>query len=303
MNALHNVWQIVFTSYICCLLQRKNRGSISGPQTVLKAITECADDARNITVNVDSGDCERSDVDNFRDLSSHGDHKYCRIETADRETALSDPPVELVLEDCIVKTESTWPLLSESSVCCVGTESEPSHELLSQSYTSTKSYSSVCSSSDDTCISKSDLSHSPSVVTMQLLDASSLTQCCMSDLDVAHTEDVSLASSATSGVSDSTTDSKSKELCDTGAGVADNCEVVDLTDGRSVELECQCGTHYSDPSDKLHVVECERCHSHQHAVCVNYDLTDPVRGNYLCPHCHVIEVSDVPDPHTHLSSL
>ena len=69
-----------------------------------------------------------------------------------------------------------------------------------------------------------------------------------------------------------------------------SCEVVDLSDGRCVELECQCGAHYSDPNDTLHVVQCEQCHSHQHATCVSYDLADPLRGNYLCPHCRVVEV-------------
>jgi len=80
-------------------------------------------------------------------------------------------------------------------------------------------------------------------------------------------------------------DSKSGQLTDIVKS-----EVVDLSDGRCVELECQCGAHYSDPNDKLHVVECEHCQSHQHAACVNYDLADPLRGNYLCPHCRVVEV-------------
>jgi len=76
----------------------------------------------------------------------------------------------------------------------------------------------------------------------------------------------------------------------TPGGCSDTCEVVDLSGGRLVQLECQCGAHYNDPRDKLHVVKCQRCHSHQHANCVNYDVTDPLRGLYLCPHCHVIEV-------------
>ena len=148
-----------------------------------------------------------------------------------------------------------------------------------------------------------DVSRCPSVMTTQSSDAVPLTLGVTSnsllELDVAHTEDVSLDSSSTSGISDDNIETASLEmtsstidqqLADTVIDATDNSEVVDVTDGRSVELECQCGAQYSDPSDKLHVVECQRCHSHQHAACVNYDLTDSLRGNYLCPHCHVIEV-------------
>ena len=38
-------------------------------------------------------------------------------------------------------------------------------------------------------------------------------------------------------------------------------------------------------------VQCLGCGLWQHHDCVGYDLTDPYRGEYMCPHCHVAAVS------------
>ena len=62
--------------------------------------------------------------------------------------------------------------------------------------------------------------------------------------------------------------------------------------------ECICGGENFEEKkkskngnlDKI-VVTCQKCGSGQHAGCVNYDLGDPFRGCYLCPHCHVAEVT------------
>jgi len=280
------------------VLQRKGCRSISGPQTVLKASTGHAADGGSVMVNVNSDDCEQPDVDNCGDTSVYSDHLYCKTEAADEQAAVSSQPLELGLKADSMDTALTQPLLVQSQVCYVGTQSEQSDEL-SRSYTSSHSLGSVCSLSDETCNPESDMSHCPSVMTMQSSDAMpstlDVTSNSLLELDVGHTEDVSSSSSTTSGMIDTaslemTSSTIDQQSADTAIDASENSEVVDVTEGRSVELECQCGAQYSDASDRLHVVECQRCNSHQHATCVKYDLTDPLRGNYLCPHCHVIEV-------------
>lgn len=57
-------------------------------------------------------------------------------------------------------------------------------------------------------------------------------------------------------------------------------------------FECICGAT-NKKSKKWLKVQCTRCTLWQHAHCVNYDLNDPYRGNYRCPHCHVSSVSNV----------
>jgi len=265
-----------------CFVQRKNLGSIARQQTVLKACRKRSDEANDLTINgsVSCADDDKPVVDKLHDSLVYGDHLYCRTET---ETALSSQSVEPVLTESNVNTESMKPLLSKSSTCCVKTESEMFDELsVSVSHASADSHRAL---SDETCDSESTLPHCCSAeTTMQSLDAVSVLGE-MSELHAVETEDTSLSSSATSGVG-TVTDSRTDQLTDSVFS-----EVVDLSDGQCVELECQCGAHYSDPTDKLHVVECQQCHSHQHAACVNYDLTDPLRGHYLCPHCRVVEVS------------
>ena len=34
-------------------------------------------------------------------------------------------------------------------------------------------------------------------------------------------------------------------------------------------------------------VQCSQCGTEQHAECVKYDVKDPYRGEYCCPHCWV----------------
>ena len=43
--------------------------------------------------------------------------------------------------------------------------------------------------------------------------------------------------------------------------------------------------------DRGPLVACELCAVQLHARCVNYDLGDAHRGRFLCPHCHVGNVS------------
>ena len=158
--------------------------------------------------------------------------------------------------------ESDELMSSQSSACYDGADSEPLDEQLPSS------------TSADCCTSTHSVTQGPDVTTQSTAPAVT------SDLNRADTEDVS------------SNDTVSSESDTVSLDSAVSCEVVDVCDGSSVELECQCGAHYSDPSDQLHVVQCERCQSRQHATCVNYDLTDPLRGRYLCPHCHVVEVCD-----------
>ncbi|GFS23980.1 E3 ubiquitin-protein ligase SHPRH [Elysia marginata] len=60
-------------------------------------------------------------------------------------------------------------------------------------------------------------------------------------------------------------------------------------------FECSCGRlegqeeNVNDSAD-LHTVKCIECGMSQHAECMNYDLRDPLRGDYLCPHCHATTI-------------
>ena len=61
-------------------------------------------------------------------------------------------------------------------------------------------------------------------------------------------------------------------------------------------FECICGvsdgsTKSSSPRKRKHQVQCVMCGLYQHAECVSYDLEDPFRGQFKCPHCHVLSVS------------
>ncbi|QQP35169.1 SNF2 histone linker PHD RING helicase_ E3 ubiquitin protein ligase, partial [Caligus rogercresseyi] len=51
-------------------------------------------------------------------------------------------------------------------------------------------------------------------------------------------------------------------------------------------FECICGSDEFEPgnNDMTHV-QCSICTIRQHAECVNFDLRDPYRGEYKCPHC------------------
>lgn len=64
-------------------------------------------------------------------------------------------------------------------------------------------------------------------------------------------------------------------------------------------FECVCGKDGMDTDGwmrirshrrkkKMHMVMCVECKTSQHAECLNYDLEDPFRGQYRCPHCHYV---------------
>ncbi|CAL1537482.1 unnamed protein product, partial [Lymnaea stagnalis] len=59
-------------------------------------------------------------------------------------------------------------------------------------------------------------------------------------------------------------------------------------------FECNCGQLDSEAETVkrgLHTVKCNLCGMSQHAECMNYDLKDPYRGEYLCPHCHALHTT------------
>lgn len=64
-------------------------------------------------------------------------------------------------------------------------------------------------------------------------------------------------------------------------------------------FECICGVSdeargTSNSRKKKHRVQCVMCGLYQHAECVGYNLEDPYRGQFKCPHCHVLSVSNIP---------
>ncbi|KAK7079811.1 hypothetical protein SK128_008529, partial [Halocaridina rubra] len=50
-------------------------------------------------------------------------------------------------------------------------------------------------------------------------------------------------------------------------------------------FECICGASETETDDTKFRVQCARCSLWQHADCVQYDVTNPFRGEYICPHC------------------
>ncbi len=50
-------------------------------------------------------------------------------------------------------------------------------------------------------------------------------------------------------------------------------------------LECICGGEEDEEEDDKPRVQCADCKIWQHAECVKFDLGDPHRGDYCCPHC------------------
>ena len=50
-------------------------------------------------------------------------------------------------------------------------------------------------------------------------------------------------------------------------------------------FECLCGEALAEISDEKYRVQCTECSLWQHAECVAYDVSDPYRGVYRCPHC------------------
>lgn len=57
-------------------------------------------------------------------------------------------------------------------------------------------------------------------------------------------------------------------------------------------FECVCGegeTSHNSRKPK-HVVMCTVCGTSQHAECMHYNLENPFRGPYKCPHCHYVSI-------------
>ena len=52
-------------------------------------------------------------------------------------------------------------------------------------------------------------------------------------------------------------------------------------------FECICGGTEEGSPKLTYRVQCSECSTEQHAECVKYDITDPYRGDYVCPHCWV----------------
>ncbi|CAL4169349.1 unnamed protein product, partial [Meganyctiphanes norvegica] len=50
-------------------------------------------------------------------------------------------------------------------------------------------------------------------------------------------------------------------------------------------FECLCGEAEAEISDPKLRVQCTKCSLYQHAECVQYDVSNPYRGEYICPHC------------------
>ena len=59
-------------------------------------------------------------------------------------------------------------------------------------------------------------------------------------------------------------------------------------------FECVCGADdYGVDNDPKYRVQCLDCSQWQHAECVGYDITDPWRGEYYCPHCWATSIPPV----------
>ncbi|XP_076060889.1 E3 ubiquitin-protein ligase SHPRH [Oratosquilla oratoria] len=50
-------------------------------------------------------------------------------------------------------------------------------------------------------------------------------------------------------------------------------------------FECICGSSQAELHDTKIRVQCSACGLWQHAECVEYNVSDPYRGKYICPHC------------------
>lgn len=57
-------------------------------------------------------------------------------------------------------------------------------------------------------------------------------------------------------------------------------------------FECICGAKYSDMQTiNRNPIQCIKCGLWQHAECVNFNLKNPSRPDFMCPHCLVSNVS------------
>ena len=54
-------------------------------------------------------------------------------------------------------------------------------------------------------------------------------------------------------------------------------------------FECICGEDLDADDDLKHRVQCSICNLWQHSECVKYEVSDPYRGEYICPHCWTLQ--------------
>ena len=66
-----------------------------------------------------------------------------------------------------------------------------------------------------------------------------------------------------------------------------NSEFFDTKVEQRSYFECICGGSEEESRKARHRVRCGECGTEQHSECVKYDVTDPYRGEYFCPHCWV----------------
>ncbi len=64
-----------------------------------------------------------------------------------------------------------------------------------------------------------------------------------------------------------------------------DCLIFDFKVGQADYFECVCGADLPEESDSKYRVQCGSCGTWQHAECLKYDIEDPARGEYFCPHC------------------
>ncbi|XP_064122069.1 E3 ubiquitin-protein ligase SHPRH-like [Macrobrachium nipponense] len=50
-------------------------------------------------------------------------------------------------------------------------------------------------------------------------------------------------------------------------------------------FECICGSSEAEINDDKFRIQCTKCSLWQHANCVQFDMSNPYRGDYICPHC------------------
>ncbi|XP_068240561.1 E3 ubiquitin-protein ligase SHPRH [Palaemon carinicauda] len=50
-------------------------------------------------------------------------------------------------------------------------------------------------------------------------------------------------------------------------------------------FECICGSSEAEINDDKFRIQCTKCSLWQHAKCVQFDVSNPYRGDYICPHC------------------
>lgn len=100
---------------------------------------------------------------------------------------------------------------------------------------------------------------------------------------------------------------RNRKICDSVKSRKIKNIFTEKPEVHKAEFECLCGLTGIDIQKsrrkKKHLVQCIKCSLRQHAECVNYDLKDPFRGEFKCPHCHVASVSTCRKYFVHLCIL